>query len=480
MLTYQDYLKAEDKVQFIDGFISTHVHSEDYETAVTADLYDKQRNKTINEFVKTIYNLSGVPQEDYVASNHKIASNIFHRLNTQRCSYSLGNGVSFTDHRREVVNEDGTKSTIDETKEHLNASGFDFDYSFKKLAYKSLIHGVSFGYWNTKRLYVFPLTEFAPMWDEKDGSLAAGVRFWRLDDSKPLYAVLYEKDGYTKFHTNDRGRLVQDGQKHGYILQTQRSPADGEEVVGETNYSSLPVIPMWGSDLRQSTLIGIQQAIDSIDLIRSGFANDLNDCAEIYWLLENYDGMTDDDLMRFRDRIKFMHIAEVKTEDGGHVSAQTQDLPYVARQTFIESMKAQIYEDFGALDVHTVSAGATNDHIDAAYQPMDENADDFEYQCIEFLQRLLSLEGIKDTPVFKRNRLSNQKEQTEMVLSAANYLDDETILQKLPFISVDEVPNIMVRRYNEGMQRMTGGDSDTDEDNDDEVDDTETARGASR
>ena len=107
--------------------------------------------------------------------------------------------------------------------------------------------------------------------------------------------------------------------------------------------------------------------------------------------------------------------------------------------------------------MHAVAAGATNDHIDAAYQPLDEEADDFEYQVIECVQQILALIGIEDTPIFKRNRISNQREQTEMVLSAAQYLDETTILNKLPFISPDEVQQILVRKDIEDKERMTGG-----------------------
>lgn len=452
MYTYQDFEKSDNKIEFITSLINQHQHSEIYETAKIADTYDHQRNKTINEFIQVMFNLSGSAVENYTASNHKIANNLFHRLNTQRCTYSLGNGVSFSDHKEETVQEDGSKVTIDRTKEHL---GKRFDTDFKKLAYKSLIHGLTFGYWNSVRLFNFSVLEFAPLWDEDNGSLRAGVRFWKLDENKPMTVVLYEEDGYTTYRTSVKGgKLEEIDGKHGYAARVRTSVADGEVVVGEFNYSGLPVIPMWGSELKQSTLVGMRQALDSVDLIRSGFANDLNDCAEIFWILENYGGMTDDDLERFRDRLKIMHIAEMDTENGGRATAHTQDIPYAARETFLAGMRASIYEDFGGLDVHTVAAGATNDHIDAAYQPLDENADDFEYQCIEFIQQLLKLEGIEDTPVFKRNRISNQSEQTAMVLSAAEYLDEETVLQKLPFISVDEVTSILIRKDAQDQERM--------------------------
>ena len=211
---------------------------------------------------------------------------------------------------------------------------------------------------------------------------------------------------------------------------------------------------MWGNNVHQSTLIGMRRAIDSFDLIRSGFANDLTDCAQIYWIIENCMGMSDEDLAKFRDRLKINHIAVADISDESKVTPYAQDIPYQARKEYLDHIRAGIYEDFGGLDVHTIAAGATNDHIDAAYQPMDEEADDLEFQVGEFIEQLLHIIGIEDTPMFKRNRISNEKEQTEMVLSAADYLDDETVLQKLPFITVDEVATILAKKNEENMDRF--------------------------
>ena len=247
--------------------------------------------------------------------------------------------------------------------------------------------------------------------------------------------------------------------KKAYKTVIASTPAGDEAIIGEENYSSLPIVPFWGSRLKQSTLIGMRQAIDSFDLIRSGFANDLTDCSQIYWIVENCGGMTDSDLAKFRDRLKINHIANVDSDNGGKATPFTQEIPFQARKEYLEEIRSGIYEDFGGLDVHAVAAGATNDHIDAAYQPLDENADDFEFQCIEFVQQILALIGEDDTPIFKRNRISNQKEQTDMVLLAANYLDETTVLNKLPFITPDEVQQILERKDKESMDRFTGGGS---------------------
>lgn len=441
LLTYQDfeeYKQRGDTSGFIRIAIENHRASPMFADAITADAYDRQRNVTIHEYVQRIFTIAGEPIEDFTASNNKIASNFFHRLNTQRCTYSLGNGISFQN---------------DSIKEKL---GSDFDTQLWDLGFKALIHGVSFGFWNVNKLYVFPLTEFVPLWDEYDGTLKAGIRFWRLAPDKPTTAILYEIDGYTRYKSVDDESLAfkVEQEQRAYKTKISYTPAGGPEVVGVENYSSLPIVPLWGSKLHQSTLVGMREAIDSYDLIRSGFANDLTDCSEIYWIISNCGGMEAEDLAKFRDRLKINHIANA---DEGEVTPYTQDIPYQARKQYLTDIRADIYENFGGLDVHTIAAGATNDHIDAAYQPLDENADDFEYNVIEFVQQVLTLMGIDAVPIFKRNRISNQKEQTEMVLQAAQYLDEETVISKLPFITPDEIKAILRRKDTEDVDRMTRG-----------------------
>lgn len=446
LYTFQDFEKATNIADFIQAAIEKHKTTKMYQTAVIADAYDRQENITINEYVKKIFTLAGQEVTNYTASNAKIASNFFHRLNTQRCMYSLGKGVSFID-----AGEYGD----DTTKELL---GSHFDHDIQQAAYYALIHGVSFCFWNLDHLYCFPITEFVPFWDEHDGTLKAGARFWQLGPEYPLTVVLYELDGYTKYESRDDSlvNLREVEAKRPYIEKVATLPLDNtEEIVGVENYSNLPIVPLWGSKLHQSTLVGLRQSIDSYDLIRSGFANDLTDCAQIYWIIENAAGMTEDDLAKFRDRLIYNHIAQADTSAGSSVKPYTQEIPFQARQAYLQAIRNEIYESFGALDVHTVAAGATNDHIDAAYQPMDEEAADFEYQLSDCIRQILALQGIDDSPVFKRNRISNQLEQVQMVVAEAQWLDQETILRKLPNIQPDEVQSIMSHSDDEVLDRIT-------------------------
>ena len=447
MKTFQDFQKAQAEnrvIDFITQTINEYKSSPDYKTALDADEYEAERNVTICQYVKKLYTMDGRAVEDFTSANHRIASNFLHRLTTQRCAYSLGNGVSFAGATQGTVN--GKRVRIDTTKDEL---GKDFDTVLYDAGHYALLHKVAYLFWNLDHADLFKMTEFCPLFDEYDGSLKAGFRFWSIDWSKrPVTVVMYEQDGYTKFRTKT-GSVGLDieiyEEKRAYKQQIAHNEVDPDEIIGESNYSYLPIVPLWGSKHRQSDLIGMRAKIDAYDLIKSGFANDLEECAEIYWIVSNAMGMTDEDLSKFRDRIKLNHIAVADTANSP-VTPYTQQFPTAAKETLLKLLKEQIYEDYGALDVHSVAAGSTNDHLEAAYQPMDEEADDFEYQVIKCIRGILAIIGIDDMPLFSRNRISNQKERTDMVMVAAQYLDDETVLQKLPFITPDEIDGILQRR----------------------------------
>lgn len=443
MITYQDFeqLRLDGEPEAIMAAINDWKTGEIYKTALIADKYDHQQNDTIMTYVKHIFTLTGTALEDFTASNNKIASNFFRRLNVQRNTYSLGNGVSF------------------EKKDVKEKFGKRFDTVLMKAAYYALIHGVAFGYWNGAFDTFFKATEFVPLWDEETGVLRAGIRWWQIDSQKPMYAVVYEKDGYRKWRKDAEGFSPIDNDVKPYTVTVEVTAVDGVEIVDANNYSDLPIIPLWGSSLHQSTLIGLRSQIDSFDLVRSGFANDLSDVAQIYWLIENYGGMSDADLVRFRDKLRTQHIAEADTSEGGKITPYTQDVPYQARQTHLDGIRQSIYDDFGAFDVRGFSAGAkTATEIDAAYQPLDENADDYEAQIIEFVQAMGRLIGVEDddcVPLFKRNKIHNTTE-TINALSVADWLDTETKIKNTPFITVDEQELVIKRMANEGLRRFGG------------------------
>ena len=460
IITFQEFEKHEqDRAKWLGQAIAQYMRSDEYKIAQEADLYEKQQNTKINNYVRKVYDITGVASVDFTNPNNRIASNFFHRLITQRVSYSLGNGVSFAG-KTLARRQDNTAYISDQTKDAL---GNKFDDVLYRVGFNAEQHGVCYCFYNDGEYHIFPMTEFLAFKDEITGQIRAGARFWCLEWRKrPVVVDLFEEDGYSRYVTAagkyGLGALELNQEKKPYKETVQYSEADGEEIVGGENYPSLPVAFMYGNKNKQSALVGMKPNIDAYDMIHSGYANDLSECAQMYWIIDNAAGMDEADIARLRDRMLLQHIV-VADQQNSEIKPYSQEIPYNSREACLNRIKDSIYRDFGALDVTTIAGGnsKTATEIKAAYQTMDEEADDFEYQVNEFVQQILNLIGIEDYPVFDRNRISNEKEETEMIMLAANYLDPQTVLEKLPFITVDEVDSILARTGKEDQDTFTTG-----------------------
>lgn len=440
MKTYQDFLEVAEKsdrerMEFVLSAINNHKDSDLYKQAVIAKEYDAHRNVTIATFQKLLYTLNGKVIPDNYSPNYKLRSNFFANFITQETQYLLGNGVTLKK---------------EENKAKLGAG---FDTRLQDAAHDALVGGVSYGFWNLDHLEVFDVTEFVPLLDEENGALRAGIRFWQVCTSKPLRATLFEPDGFTQYIRRSGEEMMILEPKRGYVAVEATSEIDGTELLAYQNYPGFPIIPMYGNRAKQSELVGQREAIDCYDLIKSGFANTVDDASVIYWTISNAGGMDEIDMARFKESMRRIGVGLVD-DDGAKAEAHTLTIPVEAREALLSRISDDLYRDFQMLDVTKLQGGQkTATEINAAYQSMDNKVDQFEYCVIDFLQALFKIVGIEDEPSFTRSKVTNQLEQTQMVLLAANYLDDETILNKLPWLTQEEVAEILKRKAAEDIER---------------------------
>ena len=121
-------------------------------------------------------------------------------------------------------------------------------------------------------------------------------------------------------------------------------------------------------------------------------------------------------------------------------------------------LRKDLYEDAMALDTQEIAAGnVTATQITAAYEALSQAADDFEAQTIKFILGLLKVMGITDYPKFDRSQVSNAPETTQMIMSAAGVLDNDTIIDKLPFLTTDEKEEVKNRLSAEQMNMANMG-----------------------
>ena len=451
MKTYQDWLEVagkseEERMQFIHQLINEHKTSKEYQEALAGEEYYAGQNSTIMAYRKVLYNAAGQPTEDLISANHRLSSRFFYRDVNQANAVLLGNGIKW---KKGV----GGKAL---------SGGEDFDKVIIEAGRTAMVEKMSFGFYNDGAVDIFKLIEFKPLWDEEDGGLKAGVRFWQIADDKPLRATMYEIDGYTEYiYKNGKGEVMQP--KRGYVAVIRKSEADGVELLEYQNYPSFPIVPCWANNLKQSELKPIRNTIDAYDLIQSGYANDIDDANVIYWTITNAGGMDDTDLVATINKLKKLHAAQ--TDDDQQMTPHAMEAPYEGREALLARLEKTLYKDAMAFNPEDVASGAvTATQIEASYEPLNQKLNIYESQITDFIMRLLAFTGVDDIPTYERDYTINKTELINTIMNAAVMLDDLYVTEKIMTIlgDKDQIEEVLKRRAIADISRMTGGNNDAD------------------
>lgn len=433
MKTYQDLLECGNdekrRMEFVRSVVKDHKSTAEYRLAADAEEYYAKRNVTISKIPKLLYDTNGIPFQDTIGANYKLKTAFFRRFVIQQTQYVLSNGLTF--------GKDGTKKKL----------GPDFDYQIQKAAKIAMIDGASFLFWNLDHVEVFGFADtrnrpgFAAVRDQIYGYMRAGVRYWHTVDTS--WYTFYEEDGYTEYIEEKGKDMAVRSPKRAYkvtVKGDKKDIADGTAEYVFENYPGFPIVPMFANDLCQSEFEGIRDSIDCYDFIKSGFANAIDDNSEFYWIIKNAGGMSDPDIMRFLDRLRTVRAAVLDEDNGVGAEAHTLEIPVEAREKMLDRLRNDLYEDFMLLDIEkALSGNMTATAIRLAYQAQDDKCGDFEYCIISAVQNLLKLIGIEDTPVSKWNRIANQMEETQMIMMAEPVIGSEMALEKMPFLTPEEI-----------------------------------------
>lgn len=425
---------------FVLSAIREYKSSNSYRLAQDARLYYTGENPTINRYEKIIYDFQGRAHRDMYTANHKIASKFFGFVVDQEVSYLLGNGISFSN---------------ESTKEKLCPC---FDEDMQDAAREALISGQAFVFWNLDHTQVFTAEEFVPLYDEENGALMAGIRFWQVAENKPLRATLYEIDGYTEYIKPNSSDMTVQRKKRPYKLKIQYSEVDGAEIYAGENYPGFPIVPLRNGKKAQSEMQGRRNTVDALDLASSNMVNNVDEGNLIYWVLTNCGGMDEVDDAQFVERLKTTHVAHADGDEGAKATPQSIEAPYAGTQQTIDMLTKRLYDDFQAFDSAAVSASnQTATAIKASYVPLDLKTDKFEAYVTRCINGILAVAGIDDTPTYTRNKIINAQEEMQTLLLGAAYYDDEYITKKALTLlgDADQFEDLMRRKAAEELDRTT-------------------------
>lgn len=444
--TYQDWQETNDRIGLITSVIAKYRQSKDFKDASVAQQYYESDNVAIRD--KVILQADAVKVRDESNREHvvcknkevegnRVRSNFFNRLVNQEASYLLGNGVTIGG---------------EEIKKKL---GYGFDTNMSRIGVKSLIHGVCWGYWNLDHLETIPAykDEFSgavALLDEKTSVPMVLIQFWRISQNRRMHVRVFEIAGITEYVENKDNVLVKDGKMIPYIRQVATDAA-GETVVGSSNYSMLPVFPLYANEERRSELtLSIKTKIDLYDRISSDFGDNLDMANDVYWVLNNFGGNSEEALQMMNQihQIKAVINMSDGVSAGSTAEPHSFEVPYEARQVAMDILKKAIFDDYMALDMSSLTGGyLTNIAIKAAMTGMDLKADAFEWQCFEFVQNILRLVGENTEEIrFKRRTLVNDAEVIQSIYTMREDIDRRTALRLNPMVNQDDIDRIIKAR----------------------------------
>lgn len=363
-------------------------------------------------------------------NNARIPTNFFQPLVIQQTSTLLNYGLQ-------------TK-TIG-LKEKL---GHDFDTILAKAGENSLIHGVTYLFWNHTNLVNFPAyTENGGMFmlvDEKTGQDILGIRFWQISSGKPTYVEVYDAEGQEELMIKDDVVYMLRA-KRPYVVK--RRIATGEE--GSIPYPRIPIVTLRANDKGLSALsLGLKALIDQHDIIASDHSDLMARIKGIIWIFNNFTG-TPEDVAQIKEEIEVLGIVASKDGDST-ASPHSVNIPYAAVEYSLKILRHLIYASFMGYDTDTITGGSlTTVAIKATLENLNKKVGRWERQhVIKAVQQLLLILGVETSDIkFRYDLLTNTSESDALILNAfsTGVLDVETALNKLSFVDPDEVEGILER-----------------------------------
>lgn len=449
-ITYQDWLDTPDgeKPDKLVEIIRRYKASADFKVALQANAYFRAENPEtakkmlLKPTVVSIKDDKGkVKKRTRMAqiTGNRVYSGFFNRFVIQQNQYLLGNGVTLKD---------------DKQKEKL---GMGFDKKLEAIGERALLHGVAWGFWNVDHLEMIEaatdaLTGFVAVVDERTSTPMLGVQFWQLSARRPMYIRLFEVEGVSEY-TCKEGEIRMTTPRQAYKINTVTDDI-GEMVVSEENWGVLPVVPFYANTEKRSELTwAIKSKIDLYDRILSDFGDNLDRACDVYWVLNNFGGTTDEIAETIAKIEEIKAVANISDGTGTQASAEpkTIEVPYQARREALDLLEKALYQDYMALSMKELTGGSlTNVAIETAMLNLNLKVDRYEWQAFSFVQQLLALAGVESEEIrFKRQTLVNRSEIVQDISTMRPDIDQETALKLNPYIEQEEIAQIMANKDGE-------------------------------
>ena len=374
----------------------------------------------------------GFKNNPYVANN-RIGYGFFHDVVSQKVNTLLDEPP--------ILEGDNAKAIPPEFIKN-------FGYALKTAGIKASAQGRGYIFVSPNgSLQVFDSEDCVPFFDDESGQLRALYRFWKIKDmfkQEYIYAEEYNEDGIFRYRKNgDTMEFI----KKEYYYSRILSDIEGEREEA-INFGLVPIVILDNNDKALSDLKPTTRAkIDSIDIVNSGFANNIDDFSDAYWTIKGGSGEIDTE--QFEDFIASINRTKkiIAQGEGADAEPHQFEIPTTARKTFVDDRKRELIEETGVIDTASMTGSSlTTTAIQAATMKLRQRVSDFEWQVYQAAKQIIAIycdynelpfDGIEieftqlliqnnteilDNAVKIRNDIS--EESYMKLLQRAGYIDD--------------------------------------------------------
>lgn len=403
------------------------------------------------------YDADGNLQLDNFKSNIRISHPFFTELVDQQVQYMLSGDGNII------------RSDIPELQSELDNY---FNDDFYSEVYELLIGCISKGF---EYMYAVTDAEGKTRFECADSMGVVEVRAKDTDDGCE-YFIFWYIDRIDKGQKKIKRIQVWDSEQVHFYVQVEAGKIEPDDcvIVGNKKQNFRPhsiytdengkqfgkgfgFIPFWRLDNGRKQFSGIKpikSLIDDYDLMACSLSNNLQDFTDALYVVSGFQGGNLDEMIQNIKAKKHIGV----DNDGG-VDIKTVNIPYEARVAKLDLDEKNIYRfGMGFNSAQLGDGNITNVVIKSRYALLDLKCNKLEIRLKQFFRKLLQvvlseINAANDTDyqqsdvyfVFDREVMTNaqdnaqieltdaQKQQIQIntILSLANVLDEETIIQTI-------------------------------------------------
>lgn len=398
------------------------------------------------------YDGDGNIQEDKFKSNIRISHPFFTELVDQQVQYMLSG------------DNNPIRSDLPELQTELDSY---FNDDFYSELYELLIGTISKGF---EYMYAVSGTDGKTCFECADSMGVVEVRAKDTDDGCE-YFIFWYIDRIDKGKKKITRVQVWDKENVYFYVQVR----DGELLKDDTveinprphtiftdekcrqygkGFGFIPFFRLDNGRKQFSGLKPIKALIDDYDLMACSLSNNLQDFTDALYVVSGFQGDNLDEMIQNLKSKKTIGV-----DDDGGVEIRTVDIPYQARQTKLDLDEKNIYRfGMGFNSAQIGDGNITNVVIKSRYALLDLKCNKLEIRLKQFLRKLIQIvldeinknnetdyqqkdvyfnferevmTNASDNAQIEKTDAEKQQVQINTILSLANVLDDETVVQSI-------------------------------------------------